>query len=84
MRRRWWWWTGGATKGVVSDGGRCVGMAPEPGEAGEGGGFGVGDWINSTGICGKYMPPPKPDITIQKAIQHLVDYQQTHMGSAQF
>ena len=27
---------------------------------------------------------PKPDITVQKALQHLVDYQQTHMGSAQF
>jgi len=28
--------------------------------------------------------PPKPDITVQKALQHLVDYQKTHMGSAQF
>ena len=68
---------------MVSDGGRGVGMAPEPGEAGEGGDFGVGDWINSTHICGKKMPP-KPDITVQKAIQHLVDYQRTHMGNTQF
>ena len=54
MRRRWWQWTGGATKGVVSNGGRGVRMAPEPGEGGD---FGVGDWINSTRICGKKMPP---------------------------
>ena len=55
MRRRWWQWTGGATKGVVSDGGRCVGMAAEPGEAGASA-WAIGSIPHA--YVGNICPPP--------------------------